>query len=253
MERNRIDSNYWSTVGPEPPSSKKLGYTLHGIFAANRYGACMRRTGYAAVDRPEGSYGTIIENNLFEGWLRHTTFEIKASDVVIDGNTVLDTKGASRHRHGHRLSFTDNWYENSDPLVVREANHLIAGNVFKGGRVRIEAGSPREYVRCGGGCFRPRPFVRGIYPLGVPQGAPAVNVTLDNNQGRLVVGNMVGSGKCNEPAYNTKILCHDGGVIMENQIDTTGPTSSNCLITARRLTRAEGGRGAPDLACAGGR
>ena len=52
---------------------------------------------------------------------------------------------------------------------------------------------------------------------------------------------------------DTRILCHDGDVAMENHVNTTGPIRSGCAVTVRRLTRAEVGRGALDLACAGTR
>lgn len=233
-QNNRIDSNYFTTNTPTPSAS----VTGSAIFL------CMYGAQNGAEDMWNyGSSKTLIENNLFENWGRKNVMESKCSDNVFRNNTLVNA-GRVLNRHNGRNLYENNWFENiTTGLAVREYDNRIIGNVFQKAKIILYGGS-RNYPE--GECFQKRVWMPAGYDA--PQGPPAVRTVIENNIGDIVMGDIEGSG-CEVPVLQTRILSHSGSIQKISEVGTTGPTSTNVNPGAKKLSRSQVGRGAPEAGC----
>ena len=206
------------------------------------YGA---QDGYPDLSR-FGSSKSIIENNLWENWGRKNVMEVKCSDNIFRNNTLVNSCRVL-NRHGGRNIYQNNIFDNiTTGLAIREFDNQVINNYFNRARLILYKGT-RKYPD--NQCFQARAWMPPGYQA--PQGPPAVRTVLDKNRGPLSIGESEGAG-CDVPVLNTKILCHEGGPVdIRNDVGTTGPTAtSSCGFTMpKRLTRADVGRGAPEVGC----
>ncbi len=235
-QNNRIDSNYFTTNTPVPSASVPGS----GIFLC-MYGA---QEGERHA-KQFGSAKTMIENNLFENWGRKNAMEEKCSDNVFRNNTLVNT-GRVLKRQGGRSLYENNWFQNmTTGLAIREFDNKVIGNYFEAAKLIIYKGE-RQYPK--GECFQHRDWMPAGYQA--PQGSPAVRTVIDNNSGLLVIGASEGGNKpCIVPVLQTRILSHKGPISRSNDVGTTGPTSTNALPPAKKLSRAQVGRGASEAGC----
>lgn len=238
---NRIDHNYFTTNFTGTPTTEGMGI-FHG-----KYGA---ETGYP-IWKQYGHFRTSIDNNLFENWGRKNAIESKGSDSQFIGNTFINA-GRLLIRQGDNNRIENNYFEHTKGLIVREFGHVIKNNYFTGSALALMKGE-RSYDN--GDCYRPRDWMPSKWP-GVPQGSPAVGVTIDKNRGTLIIGDMEGgSGTvCQVPVINAKILCHEGTIQRQNSPSdegTSGPTATaSCgFVMPHKLTHADVGIDAVDSSC----
>jgi hypothetical protein len=143
-QRDRIDHNHFRDIGPfgEGMEAVRIGVSYLSLESAH----------------------TVLEENLFErcdGDMEIVS--VKACDVTLRYNTVLDSQGALTARHGHRAQFIGNTIlgrgrSNTGGIRIYGDDHRIVGNYIEG--VRDEPGELAAISLDDGDVDHPPPYAR---------------------------------------------------------------------------------------------
>lgn len=182
----------------------------------------------------------VIEGNLLEDWVGVDGLELKSSDCVLRGNTLIGSAAGQcsiNVRHGPRTLIAGNWVENGS-VQLGDNDSVAVCNKTTGTRnspgLKIKAGtcSPEEFLASGGGA--------GKYPF-------ARNARVVAHDGAIVVGFRANGVETLVPLGTVIEACAGsvaaiaGASYSRSDVSTwTGEQP-----TPRRLTPADVGPGAP--------